>query len=154
MRVLAGSAKPGPAIGQALGPLGINMMEFCKKFNEDTKHIVQDTPIPLTLSAFADRSFTYEMRPPSTMYFLKRCAGIEKCSKNPGHEICGQVGLKAIYEIALIRKKEIEVYRTPLEGVCRSVAATALSMGLEIVDDRRKPDATDRDNERIGVGSL
>ncbi|CAN0334897.1 unnamed protein product [Ascophyllum nodosum] len=136
MRVPAGTAKPGPAIGQALGPLGINMMDFCKKFNEETKHIVPNIPIPCLLSAYSDRSFTFELSSPQTTWFLKRAAGIEKGASRPGHESGGKVGLKALYEIAKIKNAETHSVLLPLESVCRSVRATALSMGLEIVDDR------------------
>ena len=77
LRVGAGSAKPGPAIGQALGPLGLNMAEFCKQFNEKTKIYEKDTPIPVDLSAFSNRSFTFKVKTPPTSWFLKRCAGVE-----------------------------------------------------------------------------
>jgi large subunit ribosomal protein L11 len=78
--VAAASAKPGPAIGQALGPLGLNMADFCKKFNDSTKDYVKDTPIPVTLSAFSNRTFTYEVKSPPTSYLLKKCSGLEKGS--------------------------------------------------------------------------
>ena len=77
LRVGAGSAKPGPAIGQALGPLGLNMAEFCKQFNEKTKLYEKDTPIPVDLSAFSNRSFTFKVKTPPTSWFLKKCAGVE-----------------------------------------------------------------------------
>lgn len=77
LRVGAGVAKPGPAIGQALGPLGLNMAEFCKQFNEKTKLYEKDTPIPVDLSAFSNRSFTFVVKSPPTSWFLKKCAGVE-----------------------------------------------------------------------------
>ena len=77
LRVGAGNAKPGPAIGQALGPLGLNMAEFCKQFNEKTKNYEKDVPLPVELSAFSNRSFTFRVKTPPTSWFLKRCAGIE-----------------------------------------------------------------------------
>eukprot|EP00903_Cladosiphon_okamuranus_P021662 g19916.t1 len=145
MRVPAGTAKPGPAIGQALGPLGINMMDFCKKFNEETKHIVQNTPMPCELSAYTDRSFTFKLSTPQTTWMLKRCAGIEKGGGRAGHEYSGKVGLKALYEIAKVKNAEPHSVLLPLESVCRSVRATALSMGLEIVDDRESLKQKDED---------
>lgn len=77
LRVGAGTAKPGPAIGQALGPLGLNMAEFCKQFNEKTKIYENGTPIPVDLSAFSNRSFTFKVKTPPTSWFVKRCAGVE-----------------------------------------------------------------------------
>ena len=77
LRVGAGSAKPGPAIGQALGPLGLNMAEFCKQFNEQTKTFEKDVPLPVELSAFSNRSFTFVVKTPPTSWFLKKCAGVE-----------------------------------------------------------------------------
>ena len=80
----AGGAKPGPAIGQALGPLGVNMAEFCKQFNEKTKDYVKDVPIPVELSAFSNRSFQFICKTPTTSWFLKKCAGIEVGAARPG----------------------------------------------------------------------
>ena len=76
LRVGAGVAKPGPAIGQALGPLGLNMAEFCKQFNEKTKIYEKDTPIPVELCAFSNRSFTFKVKTPPTSWFIKKCAGV------------------------------------------------------------------------------
>jgi len=79
LRVGAGSAKPGPAIGQALGPLGLNMAEFCKQFNEKTKAYDKDIPVPVVLEAFSNRSFTFTVKTPPTSWFLKRCVGVFVC---------------------------------------------------------------------------
>lgn len=73
----AGAAKPGPGIGQALGPLGLNMADFCKQFNEVTKAYDKDVPIPVELSAFSNRSFTFVTKTPQTSWLIKRCAGIK-----------------------------------------------------------------------------
>jgi large subunit ribosomal protein L11 len=91
LRVGAGVAKPGPAIGQALGPLGLNMAEFCKQFNEKTKLYEKDTPIPVDLSAFSNRSFTFVVKSPPTSWFLKKCAGVElgsaRYAQPPSHSV-------------------------------------------------------------------
>ena len=81
----AGGAKPGPAIGQALGPLGVNMAEFCKQFNEKTKDYVKDVPIPVDLSAFSNRSFQFICKTPTTSWLLKKCAGVEVGAARPGN---------------------------------------------------------------------
>ena len=78
LRVASGNAKPGPAIGQALGPLGLNMADFCKQFNDRTKDYVKNIDLPVTLSAFSNRTFEFEVKTPPTSWYLKRCAGVEK----------------------------------------------------------------------------
>jgi large subunit ribosomal protein L11 len=132
--VPAGNAKPGPAIGQALGPLGINMMDFCKAFNARTQNIQPSTPCPVVLSAFANRTFEFVVKTPPTSWFLRRCASVEKGAKQPGMEFVGAVGTRALYEIAKIKHADIEQHDplVPLEGVYRSVLGTAHSMGIRI----------------------
>ncbi|CAM9634726.1 unnamed protein product [Chrysoparadoxa australica] len=115
LRVPAGTAKPGPAIGQALGPLGINMMEFCKAFNDKSTHFIQDTPIPVVLTAYSNRTFTFQMKTPLTVWLLCQAAGIKKGSDKPGLEIVGKVGTKAIYEIAKIKHTDEHIWHLPLE---------------------------------------
>jgi large subunit ribosomal protein L11 len=78
LRVGAGQAKPGPAIGQALGPLGLNMAEFCKQFNDATKTYTVGVPTPVLLSAFSNRTFTFVVKTPPTSWFIKNCAGVKK----------------------------------------------------------------------------
>ena len=100
---LAGNAKPSPKIGQALGPLGINMMQFCKEFNDRTQEFNPDVPMRVLLSAYVDRSFKFVIKPPPTTWFIKKAAGLEKGSIKPGHEIGGRVSVKYLYEIAKIK---------------------------------------------------
>ncbi|CAM9256114.1 unnamed protein product [Heterosigma akashiwo] len=136
LRVAAGVAKPGPAIGQALGPLGINMMEFCKAFNERTKDLTPEIPTPVKLSAYEDRSFDFTTQSPPTSWFLKRCAGIQKGSGRPGYEAAGTVTLKQVYEIVLAKQKDAHLWHLPPEALARSIIGSAASMGLKVVDDR------------------
>ena len=138
LKVGAGGAKPGPAIGQALGPLGLNMAEFCKQFNDKTKEYEKDIPLPVELSAFSNRTFTFVVKTPPTSWFLKRCAGIEDGSKRPGHEIVGQVHVKQIYEIAKAKQADGHLAKIKLESLARSIVGSASSMGLEIVSDTHK----------------
>jgi len=135
LRVGAGSAKPGPAIGQALGPLGLNMAEFCKQFNEATKNYEKDIPVPVILSAFSNRTFTFVIKTPPTTWFLKRCAGVEKCSARPGHVSAGKIHVKQIYEIALMKQQDQHLKDIELSALCRTIAGSALSMGLEVVNN-------------------
>jgi large subunit ribosomal protein L11 len=129
----AGLAKPSPKLGQALGPLGVNMMEFCKDFNGKTSAMKTDASLRVKLRAFDDRSFTYEIFPPPTTWFLRRAAGITKGSSMPGHTLVGKVSVKALYEIALIKKQYDSTFKhSKLESVVKTVASTARTMGLEL----------------------
>lgn len=141
LRVPSGNARPGPAIGQALGPLGINMAEFCKQFNERSeKMYVRDTPLGVRLSALSDRSFTFEVRSPPTSYLLKRAAGVEKGSSTPGSDssIVGYVTPEQVYEIARIKHSDHFRKDLPLESVARSVVGTAYSCGIKVRDEEQE----------------
>ena len=133
LRVLSGKATPSPAIGQALGPLGVNMAEFCKKFNDDTAKLTPGMPVPTLLTAYEDRTYSFEMKTPPTSWFLKQVSGVDKGSKTPGKEFVGKVSVKHIYEIAKIKKTDAHQALVPIESLSRSVASTAKSMGLRVV---------------------
>ena len=134
MLVLAGGAKPSPAIGQALGPLGVNMMEFCKDFNAKTTAYKASALLRVKLTAFEDRSFKYDVLAPPLTWYLKRVTGLAKGSSSPGKVVVGDVSLKALYEIAKSKEKHDAMFTgLPLESITRSVAATARSIGLRVV---------------------
>ena len=120
--VEAGMAKPSPKIGQSLGPLAVNMMEFCKKFNEQTGAYNEGIPMRVNLRAFEDRSFEFDVAYPSNSWFLKKAAGIEKGTANAGRDFVGELTLKQIYEVAMVKKKDELSWPqgTTVEGVCRS----------------------------------
>jgi large subunit ribosomal protein L11 len=105
LRVPAGAARPGPAIGQALGPLGINMAEFCKQFNEATESTYEkETPLQVQLSALSDRTFTFAVRTPPTSYLIKKAAGVTKGPESVNPEVpIGYITPEAVYEIAKIK---------------------------------------------------
>jgi len=128
LKIGAGSAKPGPAIGQALGPLGLNMADFCKQFNEKTKNYEKDIPLPVELSAFSNRTFTFLVKTPPTSWFLKKCAGIEEGSKRPGHDLVGKVHVKQIYEIALAKQQDAHLATLSTEAMCRFVLSRLVSL--------------------------
>ena len=102
---MAGNAKPSPKIGQALGPLGINMMQFCKEFNDRTGDYNGDVPMRVLLKAYVDRSFTFVVKPPPTTWFIKKACGLPKGSDKPGHESVGRVSVKYVYEIAKVKQE-------------------------------------------------
>ena len=137
---LAGNAKPSPKIGQALGPLGINMMQFCKEFNDRSQEFSSDVPMRVVLKAYVDRSFTFIIKPPPTTWFIKRAAGIEKASKLPGHEQAGRISVKYLYEIAKIKQQtDPTLIEHDPEGICRMLLGTCKSMGIEVVEDTLPP---------------
>jgi large subunit ribosomal protein L11 len=134
LRCMAGNARPGPAIGQALGPLGINMAEFCKQFNERTDPMFEkDVLLSVRLSALSDRSFTFDVRSPPTSFLIKRAAGMEKGPGSPNLETpSGYISPEAVYEIAKMKQQDDMRWHLPLEGIARSVVGTCRSMGIKV----------------------
>mmetsp|Transcript_20393 Transcript_20393/g.28378 ORF Transcript_20393/g.28378 Transcript_20393/m.28378 type:complete len:149 (-) Transcript_20393:254-700(-) len=134
LRVPAGAAKPGPAIGQALGPLGINMAEFCKQFNDKTRDMYQgDTPLGVTLSAFNDRTFTFEVKSPPTSFLIQKASGIQKGATSPSPDVAhATITPEAVYEIAKIKQQDSMRWHLPLEGIAKSVLGTCKSMGVQV----------------------
>mmetsp|Transcript_15941 Transcript_15941/g.23320 ORF Transcript_15941/g.23320 Transcript_15941/m.23320 type:complete len:150 (-) Transcript_15941:211-660(-) len=135
LRVPSCAARPGPAIGQALGPLGINMAEFCKQFNAKTETLgyVKDIPVSVTLNALSDRTFTFDVKSPPTSYLLKKAAGIDKGPESPNPDTpVGFVTPEMVYEIANVKIKDEGRWHLPLEGVAKSVIGTARSMGIQV----------------------
>jgi len=132
--VLAGSAKPSPAIGQALGPLGVNMMEFCKDFNGKTATYKASCLMRVKLTAFEDRSFKFTILAPPTSWYLKRVTGITKGAASPGKETVATINVKALYEIAKSKQQFDPVLANyELKSLTKSIAASAKSMGIKIV---------------------
>ena len=121
-------AKPGPAIGQALGPLGLNMAEFCKQFNDATKNYVANVPIPVVLRAYSNRTFKFTLKTPPTSWMIKQCAGVEKGASRPGHETVGQIHIKQLYEIAKLKKRDKHLSQLSLETLCRIIIGSCNSM--------------------------
>jgi large subunit ribosomal protein L11 len=132
LQVPAGQANPSPPIGPALGQRGLNIMEFCKQFNAQTQKIDAGTPIPVTITAFADRSFTFTMRTPPASFFLKKAAKLESAAKAPGREVAGKVTKAQIREIA--EKKMADLNANDIDAACKMIEGSARSMGLQVVE--------------------
>jgi large subunit ribosomal protein L11 len=132
LQVPAGKANPSPPIGPALGQRGLNIMEFCKAFNAQTQGMEPGMPIPVTITAYGDRTFTFIMKSPPNSYFLMKAAKIEKGSMTPGKEKIGKVTMAQIRDIA--QKKMKDLNAKDLDGACRMIAGSARSMGLEVVE--------------------
>ncbi len=131
LQVPAGSANPSPPIGPALGQRGLNIMEFCKAFNARTAQMEKGSPIPVVITAFQDRSFTFELKLSPVSFFLKKAAGIKSGSKTPGRGAVGRVTRDQVREIA--EKKIVDLNCSSVEAAMSMVEGSARSMGLEVV---------------------
>jgi large subunit ribosomal protein L11 len=131
LQVPAGAANPSPPIGPALGQRGLNIMEFCKAFNARTAQMEKGTPIPVVITAFQDRSFTFEMKLPPVTYYLKKASGIQSGSKTTGRGFAGKISKEQIQEIA--EKKLPDLNCATVDAAVRMIEGSARSMGLEIV---------------------
>jgi large subunit ribosomal protein L11 len=133
LQVPAGKANPSPPIGPALGQRGLNIMEFCKAFNATTQGLEPGTPIPVVITAYGDRSFTFVTKSPPNTFFLKKAAGIEKGSQTTGKgSTVGRITMAQIREIA--ENKMADLNAKDIDGACRMLVGSARSMGLEVVE--------------------
>ena len=133
LQVPAGAANPSPPIGPALGQRGLNIMEFCKAFNAQTQKMEPGMPIPVIITAYADRSFTFVTKTPPASYFLKKAAGIEKGAQTTGKGgAVGRVTMAQIREIA--QQKMVDLNAHDLDAACRMVIGSARSIGLDVVE--------------------
>jgi len=132
LQIAAGKATPAPPVGPALGQAQINIMEFCKQFNARTQKMEAGMPIPVVITVFQDRSFTFITKTPPNTYFLKKAAGIEAGAKTVGTQIVGKVTKKQIEEIA--KQKMPDLNCDSIEGAMAQIIGSARSMGLQVVD--------------------
>jgi large subunit ribosomal protein L11 len=132
LQVPAGKANPSPPIGPALGQRGLNIMEFCKTFNAQTQGLEPGMPIPVVITAYGDRSFTFVTKTPPNSFFLQKAAGVAKGSQTPGKGTIGRVTMDQIREIA--EKKMQDLNAKDVDGAMRMVIGSARSMGLEVVE--------------------
>jgi large subunit ribosomal protein L11 len=138
LQVPAGAANPSPPIGPALGQRGVNIMEFCKSFNAKTKDMEQGTPIPVKITVYSDRSFTFEMRTPPATFLIKKAAGMKPTgkpgsgSKNPGRDVAGKISTAQLREIAKVKLKDMNT--DDIDQATRTLAGSARSMGLQVTE--------------------
>jgi large subunit ribosomal protein L11 len=132
LQVPAGAANPSPPIGPALGQRGLNIMEFCKAFNAQTQNLEKNTPIPVVITVYQDRSFTFEMRTPPVSYFLKKAAKIEGGAKTPGRGTVGSVSKAQLREIAEKKMKDLNC--DTIDAAVRMIEGSARSMGLAVAE--------------------
>jgi len=133
LQIPAGKANPSPPVGPALGQRGLNIMAFVKEFNAATQSMEPGMPIPVVITAFADRSFTFVMKTPPNTYFLKKAAGVTKGSTTVGKGAAvGKVTMTQLREIAEIKMKDMNA--NDIDGAVRMLAGSARSMGLTVVE--------------------
>ena len=130
LQVPAGSATPSPPIGPALGQRGLNIMEFCKAFNAATQEMEKGSPIPVVITAYADKSFTFEMKQPPVTYFIKKALNLKSGSKTPGKESAGTITQAQLRDIA--EKKMKDLNADDVETAMTMIAGSARSMGIQV----------------------
>jgi large subunit ribosomal protein L11 len=130
LEIPAGQANPSPPVGPALGQAGLNIMEFCKAFNAFTQTMEQGTPIPVVITAYSDRSFSFVTKTPPASYYLRKAVGLEKGSGEPGRVVAGQVTQAQLREIA--EAKMVDLNANDIEAAMKIIAGSARSMGLEV----------------------
>ncbi|MBA6225755.1 MULTISPECIES: 50S ribosomal protein L11 [unclassified Colwellia] len=132
LQVAAGAANPSPPVGPALGQHGVNIMEFCKAFNAKTDSLEKGAPVPVVITVYADRSFTFETKTPPAAYLLLKAAGVKSGSGRPNTDKVGTVTTAQLEEI--VKMKEADLTAGSLEAAVRTIAGSARSMGLVVED--------------------
>ena len=130
LQVPAGAANPSPPIGPALGQRGLNIMEFCKAFNAKTQDQEKGMPIPVTITVFSDKSFTFLMKTPPASYFLKKAAKLSSGSKAPGRDFAGSVTRAQVRQIAEAKMKDLNA--NDIDNAMLLIEGSARSMGIEV----------------------
>lgn len=131
LQIPAGKATPAPPVGTALGPHGLNLMEFCKAFNAKTQDMEKGQPTPVVITIFADKSFSFETRTPPVTYFIKKAANLKSGSKLPGKESAGTITEAQLREIAT--QKMADLNADTVESAMTMIAGSARSMGIQVV---------------------
>ncbi|HAZ7574632.1 50S ribosomal protein L11 [Legionella sp. PATHC032] len=130
LQIPAGKANPSPPVGPALGQRGVNIMEFCKAFNAATQQMEQGLPIPVVITVYSDRSFTFITKTPPASVLLKKAAGIQSGSGTPNTKKVAKLNVSQLEEIAKVKKPDLTAAN--LAAAVRSIAGTARSMGIEV----------------------
>ena len=132
LNIPAGGANPSPPVGPALGQRGVNIMEFCKAFNAATDSLEKNMPVPVVITVFQDKSFSFVTKTAPVTFFLKKAAGLESASKEPGRSVAGKITMAQVREIADAKMGDMNA--VDLEGATRMVMGSARSMGLEVIE--------------------
>ena len=132
LQIPAGGANPSPPVGPALGQRGLNIVDFCKAFNDKTKDSEKGAPIPVVITAYKDKTFKFTTKLPPVSFYLKKAAKIEKGNSTPGRTLVGKVTLKDIEKIA--NQKMVDLNAIDLKGAVNMIKGSAVSMGMEVVE--------------------
>jgi large subunit ribosomal protein L11 len=132
LQIPAGKANPSPPVGPALGQRGLNIMEFCKAFNAQTQTMEPGIPIPVVITAYADRTFSFITKTPPVSYFLKKAAGVAKGATAPGSGTVGKVTRAQVQEIAKTKMNDLNA--NDIEAASQMIIGSARSMGIEVVE--------------------
>jgi len=132
LQVPAGAANPSPPIGPALGQRGLNIMDFCKQFNAKTQNMEKGTPIPVVITAFSDRTFTFITKMPPNSFYIMKAAKIEKGSQTPGTNTVGKITMDQVREIA--KQKMADLNANDIEAASSMIVGSARSMGIQVVE--------------------
>ena len=130
LQIPAGKANPSPPVGPALGQKGVNIMEFCKAFNAKTQEMEAGMPIPVVITVYADRSFTFETKTPPASFYLKKAAKLAKGSQTPGREVVATINRAQLEEIATA--KMVDLNAADMDAAVKIIAGTARSMGMKV----------------------
>ena len=130
LQVAAGKANPSPPIGPALGQRGLNIMEFCKAFNAQTQNLEPGMPVPVVITAYADKSFTFEMKTPPATFLIKKAAGIDKGSAKPHMDKVGKITRAQAEEIAKLKMPDLTA--ADMDAAVRTIAGSARSIGITV----------------------
>ena len=132
LNIPAGGANPSPPVGPALGQRGVNIMEFCKAFNAATESLEKNMPVPVVITIYQDKSFTFTAKTAPVSYFLKKAAGLPKGGQEPGRSVAGKVTLSQVREIAEQKMKDLNA--VDMDGAVAMISGSARAMGLEVVE--------------------
>lgn len=132
LQIPAGKANPSPPVGPALGQRGLNIMEFCKAFNAATQQMEPGMPIPVVITAYADRTFSFITKTPPVSYFLKKAAGLQKGAQTPGRATVGSVTMEQVREIAAQKLQDLNTH--DVETAVSMVVGSAKSMGIQVTE--------------------
>ena len=132
LQIKGGQANPAPPVGPALGQRGVNIMEFCKAFNASTDSLEKNMPIPVVITVFSDKSFSFITKTPPVSFYLKKAIGKEKGSSEPGRVVGGSIKIEQIREIAENKMKDLNA--SSIDGAIEMVKGSARSMGLEVLE--------------------
>ncbi len=132
LQIPAGAANPSPPVGPALGQRGINIMEFCKAFNAKTQEMEKGMPLPVIITYYQDKSFTFEVKTPPASYLLKRAANLQKGGQTPGRSVAGKVSMAQCREIAEMKLKDLNT--DDADQGAKIIAGSARAMGLEVTE--------------------